>query len=107
MSSLCKIPAGHVLLTTRRKLRRRLVLRLHAVVCQCSSSVIAIAECDQEELVSSSMVFGHCETELLLLLCSTQPNSQMASTKGEEGGGGGGGGDGERWVKKGRGLKVQ
>ena len=28
----------------------------------------------------------------------------MASTKGEEGGGGG---DGERWVKKGRGLKVQ
>ena len=27
---------------------------------------------------------------LFLLLCSTQPNSQMASTKGEEGGGGGG-----------------
>ena len=39
---------------------------------------------------------------LLLLLCSTQPNSQMASTKGEEGGGGR-----ERWVKKGTGMKVQ
>ena len=42
---------------------------------------------------------------ILLLLCSTQPNSQMASTKGEEGRGRGGGG--ERWVKKGRGMKVQ
>ena len=55
---------------------------------------------------SSTKIEELTARSLLLLLCSTQPNSQMASTKGEEGGGGGGGG-GKRWVKKGRGLKVQ